>query len=285
MNIYDFYTDITEQFTFPDAPTGTPTVEVTYEWGDEIVASTNATSVSGNIYSVAIGDELVDSAGSYRIKWTATINGTSRYFYTSFSVQRPYTTEASFEANYPNFVSFTSDEFELAERNARRIIESHTGQDFQFIKNKTLTLEGTGRATLYLPERLESFSSVLVSDVDYLDAVEVDYKDKRFLKLSTAQDVIAGPISISKFQKGVTVEITGDWKWYDVPWQIKDAAEMLIADLLDDVRRENFKYNVQRVWQDTNRIEMNQQGYETTGNLDVDVLLMDFVYWVLDYVS
>lgn len=284
MNVYDYYTDITEEFTFPDAAVS-PTATVTFEWGDTIVASTSATNVSGNTYSISIPDELVDSSGVYSIKWEAEIGGTDRYFYTSFMVERPYTTYASWIATFPEYDSYTEDEFGIAEKYARFRVDTFCGQSFQFIKNKSVTTYGTGRNSLYLPERIENFSEVLISGIDYTNVLYVERKDKRFLKILNDQGDISDEISIRKFGDGAKIVITGDWGWIDVPSQVEMATKLFICDMIDDVRRENYRYNVQRLWQDTNRLEMNVQGYETTGNLDVDVLLMDYIYWVMDYVS
>jgi len=288
MNQYDYYTDITEQFTFPAAPDASSAVATVYfEWGDEIVAETTATLVSGNTYSIDVSAELVDSFGVWRIKWACTIGGTAFYAYTNFKVERPYVSEATFMAAHPEFntAEYTGSVFDRAERIARAIINTYTGQDFQGVKNKQLVIDGTGKRSIMLPNILNWFTEVLVDDIDYTDAVELDYNSKRYLRLMSDFDVVDGPISITKFPKDIPVYITGDWGWIDIPWQVEEAAILLIIDLLDDTRRENHRYGVSRIWQDTNRIELKDGIFDTTGNTDVDVLIMDFVYWVPSYVS
>jgi hypothetical protein len=286
MNSYNFYTEITEEYTFPNAPdVGTIYATVYFEWGDEIVARTAATLVTGNTYSITIPAESVDSWGVWRIKWECEFSATAFYDFTEFGVSRSYTDEAGFILDYPEFndPSFSGDIFVTAERIARHIVDTHCGQSFQFIKNKTLNIDGNGRRYIRLPYNIEGIYSVLVDSGDYTTAVERDVKSKRYIRVANSNDV--DTLVYSKFANDSNIEITADWGWISIPQNIVDATEMLICDIIDDVRRENYRYNVQRVWQDTNRIELNVQGYETTGNLDVDVLLMDYVMWDLDYVS
>lgn len=286
MNLYDIYDAVIEEFTFPATPdVGTVSATVYYEWGDTVLTGTPTLS-SGTTYSFTVAADTY-SFGTYRIKWECQVSAVAQYFYTEFRVEGGYSYETDFMAKYPDFniAEYNGIPFTNAEKLARRIIDTYTGQSFQPIRNKTLTIDGTGRRTLHLPLRLNYFSEVLVADVDYTAAVEIDPTSKYFLRLVAEQDVVDGPITITKFQQDASVSITGDWGWLGVPWQIEQAAELLIIDILDEVRRENFRYGVSRIWQDTNRLEFKPGIHDSTGNVDVDVLLMDFVYWTMDYVS
>jgi hypothetical protein len=77
----------------------------------------------------------------------------------------------------------------------------------------------------------------------------------------------------------------GDWGWISVPSNIKEATALLIADILEDAKRDHHRYGIIRLEQDTNRFEFNRDMLsESTGNLDVDILIMDYVYWVPDWI-
>ena len=68
-----------------------------------------------------------------------------------------------------------------------------------------------------------------------------------------------------------------------VPWEVEQAVELLMIDLLDDTRREHYRYGIVRSDQGGNRLMMDKGIFNSTGNVDVDTLLMDYVYWIMDY--
>jgi hypothetical protein len=284
MNTYDFYEQVEESFTFPGVPT-TPTATVYHEWGDVIVAEAPAILDTGNTYKVTIPDELIDSSGIWRIKWKATINSKDFYAYTNFNVYRTYVTWQDFVADYDDYddLSFFVD-FTKAERIARGIIDTYTGQNFQFYKNKTIILEGSGKDVLRFTERLNWYTAVTNDGTDYSSSVELDHSSKYFLR-TVRPDTIDDPLDvIGTFSKNSTYSVTGDWGWVDVPSQIVDAAKLLIADLIDEVKREPHRYNVVFSGQDTNRLQFRNNVGGSCGNQDADILMMDYVYWTMEYV-
>jgi len=291
MNTYSPYTSVTESFTYPSAPdAGTASVTVYYDLGDTVVAATAPTLVSGNNYSITISDDLMGAAGVYRIKWSCEISDVAFYAYTEFKVEDSYVSSASFFSDFPEYdlPQYTS-KFAATEKVARRIVDTYTGQDFQFIKNKTYKYDGNDRTTLYLGSRLNSFSSVLVDDTDYTTAVRVDFRSKYFLQTiypaPSNEETNTEDIRAKVFPKNSVVYVTGDWGWLSVPWEIQQATSLLIADLLNDVKRENRRYGIRRIEQDSHRLEFDPSIFNSTGNIDVDTLLMDFVVWTMDYVT
>ena len=284
MTIYEPYTAVTEQFTFPSAVTGLPTVTVTYDWGDVIVDGGASTSVAGNVYQYVVSDDLVNSFGAYRVKWSAVIGAATKNFYSTFNVERSYSNEDDFVINFPDYSSFDTNDYVRAERYARKTIESYVGQNFQFIQEKSMTLDGTGRESLALPYRLLDFSEVLIGEEDVTALVEIDPASKRFLRFIEYVDDV-GASSSSSFGDGAIVTINGNWGWYGVPPNVVDATELLMVDFLDDPKREHKRYGIQRIWQDTNRLEFASNIFEgSTGNLDVDAILIDYIYWTPDMV-
>ena len=285
MNTYPLYSDVTESFTIPDAPDGDVLATVTYEWGDEVVAETTASLDTGTTYEIAVPDEKLNAVGIYRIKWACDIGGSAFYSYTNFNVESPYLIETSFFANYPEFdiPDYQGTSFDVAEKNARRIIDTYCGQSFAPIFNKTLTLDGNGRNVLRTFPRLAILNTAYIDDVDYTTIVEIDPETHHYVRIKPSLDTTT--LTYTKFPENTTIQLVGDWGWSYVPPNIEQATELLVMDLLDETRRETFKYGLQRLWQDTQRFEFDPSIYNTTGNLDVDVLLMDYVFWTMDYVS
>lgn len=290
MNTYLPYASVTETFTYPSTPdAGTVKVNVYYEFGDTVVENVTPTLVTGAKYSVTLADDYFGAAGTYKIKWICKISTTDFYSYTEFKVEDTYVKSANFFNNYPEYdLPQYTTKFDNTEKMARRIIDTYTGQSFQFIKNKTVQYEGNGREMLYLGYRINSFSNVIIDTTDFTEGVRIDYQSKYFLKTispyptpeSNKEDVRP-----KIFPERSTVYVTGDWGWASVPWEITQAAELLIVDLFDDVRREHYRYGITRLEQGNNRLEFDPNIFNSTGNIDVDTLLMDYVHWTMDYVS
>lgn len=289
MNTYPLYSSVTESFTYPSTPdSGSASVLVSYDFGDVVVPATSPTLISGNVYSITINDELLGASGIYRIKWSCTFSGTTFYAYTEFKLEDIYLSSEEFFSNNPEFdyPEYTV-KFDANEKLARRIIDTYCGQDFQFIKNKTISYDGNGREKIYLGARLNNFSQVLVDDSDFTERISIDLRSKYFIKLNTDYpyfDSRKDDLIRYTFPAYTTVKVTGDWGWFSVPWEIKQASELLICDLLNDVKRENRRYGVTRMEQDSLRIHFDPSIFNSTGNIDVDTLLMDFVVWTMDYV-
>lgn len=290
MNTYAPYASVTETFTYPSTPdAGTPSVIVYYEFGDTVLSATAPTLVSGTTYSISINDELLGSSGVYRIKWSCEFSGTDFYAFTEFKIEDTYVQSASFFDTYSEFDTpeYTT-RFASTEKVARRIIDTYTGQSFQFIKNKTLKFDGNNRENLYLGRRLNSFTSVFVDETDFTANVRLDYQSKFFLKTLAPypyDELTKNDMRPVIFPVKSTVTVTGDWGWLTVPWEVTQATELLIIDLLEDTRREHYRYGITRLEQGNNRLEFDPNIYNSTGNIDVDTLLMDFVHWTMDYVT
>lgn len=278
MNTYPLYADVTESFDFPSAPdAGSVTATVKYEWGD-LVASPSV-SESGGVFSIQVsGDDLV-AGGTYDIRWGAEFSGTPKYFHSAFLVENQYITESDFMNLYEemNTSQYAGEIFDRAEKMARRIIDTFCGQNFQYIGNKVFVKEGADSEKLYLSKRIVSLSGVEIfvdnRVEDYSSISQIDWSSKYAIRCE------------NKFPQGSRVSVSGDWGWAAPPSNIKQASALLIIDLLEDTRREHHSYGITRLYQDTNRLEFDPSILsESTGNLDVDVLLMDYVYWIPDWI-
>lgn len=279
MDSYPLYADVPQSFSFPALPDENSVVaKVSYEWGD-VVGEFAGTYVEDNEYSVSIPGDLIEASGVYSVKWTAAFSGVVKHFSTSFSIEERYILENEFFDRYPDLdtAEYHNEVFEKTELISRKIIDTFCGQNFQFIGNKTMSKEGNGRKSFYLGKRLAHLSEVTVTldsnEEDYSEFTEVDWQSKYSLK------------STSNFIKGAKVSVRGDWGWISVPSNIKEATALLIADILEDAKRDHHRYGIIRLEQDTNRFEFSRNMLsESTGNLDVDILIMDYVYWVPDWI-
>jgi len=288
MNTYTPYSSVVEQFVFPNTPdSGSASVTVYYDFGDIVVGPISPTLISGATYSVSISDDLMGAYGKYRIKWSCTFSGTAFYAYTEYQVEDTYVKYDTFFTNYPELdIPDYTAKFDNIEKMARRIVDTYCGQNFQFIKNKTRTYEGNGRETVHLGSRLNYFTSVFIDQTDFTAQCIIDLKTKYFIRLSTTYpyyDSRVDDVFRNKFPKNTIVYVTGDWGWLSVPWEVEQATELLMLDLLDDTRREHYRYGITRSDQGGNRLMIDKGIFNSTGNVDVDTLLMDYVYWIMDY--
>jgi hypothetical protein len=278
MRTYAPYADAVESFEFPSAPDeGSVSAVVKYEWGD-VISSPTVSEASG-VFSISIPGEDLVAAGVYDIRWGAEFGGTAKYFHSSFLIENSYITEADFFNLYEdmNTANYAGENFQKAESIARKIIDTFCGQNFQYIGNKILVKDGNERDKLYLGRRLVHLSEVFMSvdgrTEDYTDLCEVDWSSRYSIRCQ------------QKFPQGSRVSVSGDWGWSSPPSNIREACALLIVDLLEDTRREHHSYGIIRLYQDTNRLEFDPSILsESTGNLDVDVLLMDYVYWIPDWI-
>lgn len=289
MNVYTSYSSVTERFTFPSAPdAGSVIVSVYYDYDDLLLDNISATLVSGNTYSITINDDTTNSYGIYKIKWAYSVSGSDAFAYSEFKIEDPYIKIEKFLVDFPEYdLPEFIGKFDMAEKTARRIIDTYTGQNFQFVNNKSRKFDGNGKGQIHLMDRLVSFSSVFIDESDYTDKVTLDLRSRYYIKLidqfpypDSRRDDLVPAI----FPKKTIVDVTGDWGWINVPWEIEQAAELLVVDLLDDVRREHYRYGITRLEQGNNRLEFDRTIYNSTGNIDVDTLLMDYMYWTMDYV-
>jgi hypothetical protein len=276
MTSYTLYDEVSESFEFPIEPdSGTVTARVNHAWGD-LVASF-APEGEEKTFSIEIGPDLVVAAGSYNIRWGAEFDGSPKYFNTSFLVEEQYVSEEDFVAANQDMDILEDGAFARAENIARKLIDTFCGQDFQYVGNKTISKEGSGSDKLYIGRPIIHIDSVLVGfdgrSEDYTSLVSTDWASKYAIRCER------------KFPSRSKVSVTADWGWSSVPSNIKEATSLLIVDLLEDTRREHHRYGITKLYQDTNRLEFNASMFtESTGNIDVDVLIMDYVYWVPDWI-
>lgn len=251
-------------------------VSLIHDWGNLVVDSQRATRVSTGIYSYTFSTTDCSSSGLHRIKWEYTIDSVDYVKNTYVNIVQQYIDSTTFFENHPEYEEEFYDSFNDIEKKVRGIIDSYCGQEFQFYGGKTLTFDGNGKSTLLMPVRLDAIIEVLIdTDDDITTLVEVMPNTDWYLRYIKQGGSTVG-ITRTVFTEDATVTVNGDWGWPFVPSNITEAADMLIEDFISH-DRENFRYGITRVWMDTQRFDFDPQIFSSTGNIDADMLLMDYV--------
>ena len=271
------YEDKTISIIFPEAPDAGATVSVYHEYGDAIIEDAVATADTATNFSYNLDWKDLDSAGVYRVEWTANFATVATTRTSSFVLEDQYITYAEFDTRN-EFISISEDTFNKLERSAREIVDTYCGQSFQAVVNKTRNYYGSGKDTLHLNDRITKLTTVTIDGEDDTAYFEIDRRSHRFLRFKQSLD---GSYIIGK---SAEVSILGDWGWSFVPQNVEDAMDLVIQDLVTDDRA-SHRYNVVQSDHDTRRVKYGNSMFETVGNLDADVLLMDYILFEIGYVS
>lgn len=243
------------------------TVPVTAISGSFVVTATDGdtllytfpstTAVSGG-YQVTLPFSLVDRDRQFRINWA--------FNYLESSVTKAYTAKTYVEIVTPyvtvdeirdalgTMPVMTDAELKRVERRIRGVIENYTGQTFGLYTGKR-RVQSTGDEDLILPQRM-----ITLTDVDgtsFSDVANFQTRgDGWYLGRATNQygsvqiwdniidDDGSGPGWRSKdpicapsrkrglWKDNVVYIIDGEWGYEDVPSTVKEAALILIEDLI-----------------------------------------------------
>lgn len=220
--------------------------------------------------STATGSIVTDAVGKYKIKWFGTTG--SSYNTTSasdqfFNVYQPYIDSSTFFGEYPELETDFEDYFVARERQIANQINTICGQSFGSYIDKSITLDGSGRKAQPLGMRLERFSQVSLKDdwSDISTLVEFDPQSKYYLRFTTG----------AKWGDKSEFVVVGDWGWDAVPVNITEAASLLVADSFND-DLQFVRHGGLESYMDTHRLRFDSTILGGTGNIDADVLLMDY---------
>lgn len=308
-------TSKTLTLTLPSDPTSNlVNVSLYHELGSLVSGPTAATRSSAGVYTITYGQQgsgiyVLNSAGRHRADFTYTISGTSYTQSQYINVYTPYITSAEFFANHAELSSTFTASFDKYERRARNIINTYCGQSFDYLPNKYLVLDGTGNETLHLPVPITTINKVTVNIGDDDEQIIHDAADAtlnniekvrqpfnfdttyfiRYRNRSTERDYDrypyrdGGAFPKRKFNPKSDYKIEGDFGWRFVPTEVEQAADLIIADLMND-DSEYRRHGIYNVDMDAVSFSMKSSFYESTGNIEADVLLMDYTMFVMDYV-
>lgn len=264
-------------------------------------------------YYVILGLGQTQKETQLKVHWDFSIGGTpvSRDDY--FDVVTPYLSTGEVKAIYPEA---TDEEARRLEASVRFIIEAYTGQKFGH-SVKTLTVEGHGESALRLPERLlkitrletlttglNPLGTLIVSDGWYLkkgwtDVVSDIPNDSTYWSGFDPDDealpgepgyekqghghIIHAPGTAGRpteWRNDYPFKITGEWGYYTVPQDVKEAARLLVNDYAcsEAAYRDRYLKTVEASdW----KLEFFGTASMTTGNARADQLLSKYV--ILDW--
>lgn len=288
-----------------DADSNAVSVVLTHEFGDVVQAATNATRSSEGVYTITYGQAasgiyVLNSAGKHRATFTYSISGTQYTQSQYINVYTPYLTWGEFIANHAELSSFSS-QFDYFEKRARNIIDTYCGQSFDYYPEKSFTLDGTNHKNIHLPLPISNLTKVTMnpgdsdsevihdstnSSLNNVEKVRQPFHFESSYYIRFKANIVqtnTSRILGKTFKNHSDYKIEGDFGWKYVPNNIKQAADLIIADLMND-DSEYRRHGITSVDMDTVRFSMKSNFYESTGNIEADVLLTDYTLFVMDYV-
>jgi len=300
-------TSKTLTLTLPSDPTGNVvSVSLYHELGSLVSGPTNATRTSAGVYTITYGQQasgiyILNSAGKHKADFTYTMSGTSYTQSQHINVYTPYADIDTFFTDHPDLENDYYEKFDKMEKRVRNIINTFCGQSFDYYPNKYIEISGSNKRTLHLPYPINTLTKITVNvgDEDQvvlhdstnatLNNVEKCKEPHNFnstyyiqFKRSFLDSLITTIIS-SKFDEDDDYKIEGSFGWDYVPDNIIQAADLLLEDMMNndsDFRRHGIK----SIDMDVLKYDIKDDFYESTGNIDADVLLMDYTLFVMDYV-
>jgi hypothetical protein len=238
-------------------------VPVTPDAGTTIITATDASGVlytftgiafTSGMYSFALPFGLVDKDRKFTINWS--------FKYTEAGIQKDYSSKTYVEVTTPYVTveeiqaalgtlpaTITPDDLIRVERRIRGVIDNYTGQAFGYYTGKK-AVQSTGDEDLILPQRLISLSAVdgaYFTDVANFEtrgdgwflgrATNADGTDRVWdtvLNEWRSKDPICPPGTLKRglWKDNVVYTVTGEWGYEDVPFNVKEAALILIEDNL-----------------------------------------------------
>lgn len=271
-------------------------ITLTHEFGDSVRAATNAVG-AGVDWTYVLTSEDTEACGRIKATWTYKISGVDKKRIDYFKVYQPYTTESALTIDYPE-VEGKTDNFAMVERQVRQVVDTYCGQSFDAYPGRTLKIDGSGTNLLHVWYRIESFTNVYIdgdttNDIAayceitpdsefYLRKKSVRYgsgtKSDEFIRQYTLDTT-----SDRFFSRKVVYHLKGDFGWGYVPTNIEEATKILMADYYNG-DSDHRKHNV--IFAGVGPVQSNYKTdlMGTTGNLDADILLMDYTKFIMDYI-
>jgi hypothetical protein len=300
-------TSKTLTLTLPSDPvSNVVSVSLYHEFGSLVSGPTNATRTATGVYTITYGQQasgiyILNSAGRHRADFTYTISGNQYTQSQYINVYTPYITSLTFFEDHPELEDEWSEKFDKIEKKIRNIINTFCGQSFDYYPNKTIEISGTGRNSLHLPFPITTLRTI-TADVGTSDETVIhNYEDPSVNNVEKAKephsfgatyylkfkrstlDSANVLLLVNKFYKTSAYSISGDYGWQFVPNNIEQAADLLITDHMNDDNQYR-SHGIKRADMDAIDLHFSENFYESTGNVDADVLLMDYTLFVMDYV-
>lgn len=293
--------------TLPSDPTSNEVdVSVYHESNDLIYGSVAATRVSAGKYTITLGqqpsgDYVLSSAGRYRVDFSYDVSGSPYKQSEYLNVYTPYVDPTFFFEIYPELEINNFEKFDYLEKRARNIVNTYCGQTFEPYQNKTVILQGNGHTKLSLPLPIYNLYSVTKNPSRSTQEVIHDstnaglnnirktrqpfnFESSYYIEwINSSIDETLGIEEGVRFSEKADYKIVGDYGWAFVPNNVEQATSLILADVMND-DSEYRRHGIYAVSMDAVNYTMKSEFYESTGNIEADVLLMDYMVFVMDYV-
>lgn len=302
-------TSKTVTLTLPSDPdSNTVTATLYHEFGDTVSGPTTASRTSAGVYSITYGQQnsgiyILNSGGRHRVDFTYTISGTSYTQSKYLNVFTPYITSLEFFLQYPHLEDEFGSKFDRAERQVKNIINTFTGQSFDCFLNKNITIIGNNAFNLRLPLPIFNLKKVIqdqntsyeeliydssnsnISNLEKVKYQPFNFNSTYYIRWkNTVVEAENTVYTQNKFKSSKSYTILGDYGWQYVPENIEQASALLIADFFNDDSAYR-RHGIYAVDLDIVKFQTSDKFYESTGNIEADVLLMDYTNFIMDYVQ
>jgi hypothetical protein len=281
-------------------------IDLYSEYGDTVLTNEAATRISAGVYSITFGQNnagiyVLDSVGVHQVVFRYSFNGESYSQSNYFNVYAPYVDSDSFFEQHAELIDRHEDVFDTYEAKVRNIINTYCGQSFGYLANKSFFVDGNNHKNLHLPLPISTLRKVTLNPGDMDEELLHDssnssvnnvekirqhgnFESSYYLRfktniVTTDNNKVLG----RSFREGNVYKVEGDFGWRYIPDNVKQAAILLIADMMND-DSEYRRHGIVNISMDTTSFTMSDNFYESTGNIEADVLLMDYMMFVMDYV-
>ena len=287
--------DITEDSTIN--PTVNPsTVQAT-------ITATKLETDAGT-YQIILPISLCRRNRKFKVVWSYTVSGSAGSHTTYTDVVTPYASLAEViedlnigtDASDPNYKTY--HELQMAEKYARKLIESFTAQSFH-LYDDTQTIYGHGADILPLPFRIYQIHELYENDVLLFDGInnvnnwiyEPIISESNFGIRINRQSLLDNTVYTANglvpptindynyrgaFKKEYRYTVSGRFGWSSVPDNVEEACIILMQQFFekDTAWRNKYVKNVSAFdW----KFEYMEDAHRGTGNLYADQLLLPYV--------
>jgi hypothetical protein len=221
--------------------------------------------------------------GDFDVHWTYTVEGHEFNRIDNHRVVTPMFTKPALLAWDQDFALLSDSKIVSLERIIRNVIESVTGQTFNY-EYASITVPGSGGSVVSLPKRLVTAESLNDRTGELLDSTVYRKNDgwtlSVFSEPSWVERKFTAPITApweryGSFRADTQYTISGYWGYASIPSDIAMAALLLAEDYGCDesLWRDRYVANMRSAdW----RFEFDARAYEGTGNVKVDRLLQKY---------
>lgn len=271
------------------------------EYVTQLVATKSEEDIGS--YQIVFPFSLTDRNRKFKLKWTYAISSQLVHHYSTVDVITPYIelADAIQDLNLGNDPSDPRHkdyhELIMAEKWARKVIESYTGQSF-YLYNDLHIVYGDNSDSLRLPFKINQLHELYQNDVLLLDNIngvnnwnyDTQISESGFgIRINrasmldntvyTANGMVPPSINDTyggAFANGSVYKVSGVYGWDNVPDEVNEACINLIRDYFskDNAWRTKYLHSVQSFdW----HFEYNTGAFLGTGNLYVDQILLPYV--------